>query len=551
MTMQAVRANAEIGSPSLANVLVVDDQPAKLLSYRAILEGVQANLITAGSGREALDVLLKTEVAVVLVDVCMPDLDGFELVSLIRDHPRFSQTAIIFVSGVHLTDLDRLKGYECGAVDYLPVPIVPEILRAKVNVFIDLHRKTRALERWNLELEQRVAQRTAALEEAGRYKDEFLAVLAHELRNPLAAIRAAAHVLSVPSVTPPVGAHAAKVIERQVEHLVRLVDDLVDVSRITRGLVELRRGPVQIADVVARAVETSRPLIETRGHVLSVQIAPGPLLVDGDVTRLTQALTNVLHNAAKFTEPGGNVTVTAGPDGSDVAIGVIDTGVGIASDVLPTVFDLFAQGEGKFDRTSTGLGIGLAVVRRLVELHGGTATVRSDGRGLGTVVTIRLPRLMDSAVAGPAPATALAPETVEVMTSPRNPSRVLVVDDNADAAEAVAAMLRIAGHDVVTAGDGVAALRLAETFAPDIALLDLGMPKLNGYETARRMREQPSGRHIALVALTGWGQPSDRDSSRQAGFDAHLVKPIASEELFETLNRLGRGPTPSPVSGDA
>ena len=360
MTQQAMPAAASTGSSSLANVLVVDDQPGKLLTYRAILEGVPANLLMAGSGREALDLLLKTEVAVLLMDVCMPELDGFELASLIRDHPRFRQTAIIFVSGVHLSDLDRLKGYECGAVDYLPVPIVPEILRAKVNVFVELHRKTQALERLNLELEQRVRQRTAAIEEASRYKDEFLAILAHELRNPLAAIRAAAHVIGFPSATPAASAQSAKVIERQVEHLVRLIDDLVDLSRITRGIVELRRAAVEIADVVARAVETSRPLMEMRGLALSLEVAPGPLQVDGDVTRLTQALTNVVCNAAKFSEPGGRVTLSTERIGPDVVIRVIDTGVGIAPDVLPTVFNLFARGEGKFDRTSTGLGIGLA-----------------------------------------------------------------------------------------------------------------------------------------------------------------------------------------------
>jgi signal transduction histidine kinase len=543
MTRQAMPAAAETGSSSLANVLVVDDQPGKLLSYRAILEGVQANLLTAGSGREALDLLLKTEVAVVLMDVCMPELDGFELAGLIRDHPRFRQTAIIFVSGVHLTDLDRLKGYACGAVDYLPVPIVPEILRAKVNVFVELHRKTQALERLNLELEHRVAQRTAALEETGRQKDEFLAVLAHELRNPLAAIRAAAHVIGFPSTTPAassaVSAQSAKVIERQVEHLARLVDDLVDVSRITRGIVELRRASVEIGDVVARAVETSRPLMEMRGHVLSIEIAPGPLHVDGDVTRLTQALTNVLCNAAKFTEPGGRVTVTAERDGPDVVLRVTDTGIGIAPDVLPTVFNLFARGERKFDRTSSGLGIGLALVRRLVELHGGTATVQSGGPGLGTEVTVRLP-LTDPAVEAPVTEAAPPLQAGEVASSPGDPRRVLVVDDNADAAEAVAAMLRMFGHEVVTAGDGVAALQLAATFTPDVALLDLGMPRLNGYETARRIREQPSGRHMALVALTGWGQPRDRDSTRQAGFDAQLIKPIGSKELLETLNRVGR-----------
>jgi signal transduction histidine kinase len=526
---------ADLVSEQLANILVVDDQPGKLLSYRAILEGVEANLITAGSGREALDHLLKTEFAVVLMDVCMPELDGFELASMIRDHPRFRRTAIIFVSGVHLTDLDRLKGYECGAVDYLPVPIIPEILRAKVNVFIELYRKTRELERLNLDLEQRVAHRTAALEEAGRHKDEFLAVLAHELRNPLAAIRAAAHVIGIPDASPELTSQSAAVIERQVEHLVRLVDDLVDVSRITRGMVELQRAPVEIAEIVTRAVETTRPLIETRAHTLAVDVAPGPLLVDGDAIRLTQALTNILFNAAKFTEPGGNVTVTAERDGQDVVICVVDTGVGIAPAMLPKVFELFAQGDRTFDRRSTGLGIGLAVVRRLVELHGGAVRVHSDGPGRGTTVTMRLPCLKAGA-----PATAQPADGVAQSGQTPDLYRVLVVDDNADAAEALAIMLRVVGHEVLTAEDGVAALRLASTFAPHIALLDLGMPKLNGYDTARRIREKPWGRNIALIALTGWGQPRHRDSARQAGFDAHLVKPIASRELLETLDRLGR-----------
>ncbi|HTD50433.1 MAG TPA: ATP-binding protein, partial [Acidimicrobiia bacterium] len=250
---------------------------------------------------------------------------------------------------------------------------------------------------------------------------------------------------------------------------------------------------------------------------------------------LTQALTNILFNAAKFTEPGGNVTVTAERDGQDVVICVVDTGVGIAPAMLPKVFELFAQGDRTFDRRSTGLGIGLAVVRRLVELHGGAVRVHSDGPGRGTTVTMRLP-----CVKAGAPATAQPADGVAQSSQTPDLYRVLVVDDNADAAEALAIMLRVVGHEVLTAEDGVAALRLASTFAPHIALLDLGMPKLNGYDTARRIREKPWGRNIALIALTGWGQPRHRDSARQAGFDAHLVKPIASRELLETLDRLGR-----------
>src|SRR6185369_10101009 len=255
------------------NILLVDDQPAKLLTYESILGELGENLIKVSSATEALEYLLRQEVAVVLVDVVMPELDGYELAAMIRQHPRFQQTSIIFVSALMLTDLDRLRGYECGAVDYVPVPVVPEILRAKVSVFADLYRKTRALARLNTELEARVAERTAALEattaalqEADRRKDEFLAMLAHELRNPLAPIRTAVQLLRLKELGSQQRSRARDVIERQVEHLVTLIDDLLDVSRITRGMITLQREPVLIGAIVARAVETTRPLIDANHH---------------------------------------------------------------------------------------------------------------------------------------------------------------------------------------------------------------------------------------------------------------------------------------------
>ena len=526
-----------------ASVLLVDDQPAKLLSYQAILSDLDITLVTANSASEALDQLLKRAFAVVLVDVCMPELDGFELATMIRDHPRFRETAIIFVSGVHLTDLDRLRGYKVGAVDYVPVPIVPEILRAKVNIFVDLFRKTRQLERLNRDLEKRVAARTAELEEAGRRKDEFLAVLAHELRNPLAAIRTASEVISLPELQQAQVAQAASIVHRQVSQLTRLIDDLVDVSRITRGAIGLHREVVEVATIVAQAVEASRPVLDARRHLLVQHVPDHSLRVRGDHARLSQVVGNLLNNAAKFTPPGGHITLDVDRQGSKVAIRVTDDGVGIDAESLPRVFELFTQVGRSLDRGSAGLGIGLALVRRLVEMHHGHVTLHSDGLGLGTDVVVTLP------LVGVTQGVATLAGT-ESEASPSVPAcRILVADDNADAAESLALMLRMWGHDVRIASDGVEALELAEQFSPRIALLDLGMPNLNGYDTARRLREQQWCGRIALVALTGWGQPKDRDRTFEVGFDAHLVKPVTDRVLRDTLHRLIDPPdrtTPEP-----
>jgi signal transduction histidine kinase len=513
-----------------ANILMVDDQPAKLLTYEAILSDLGANLVSASSAREALAHLLKDEFAVVIVDVCMPDLDGFELAEMIRDHPRFRQTAIIFVSGVLLSDLDRMKGYERGAVDYLPVPIVPEILRAKVRVFVDLHLKTRELERLNRGLERRVAQRTEELEEAARRKDQFLAVLAHELRNPLAAIRMAAQSIGLPESGLADRERWGIVIERQIGHLSRLIDDLVDVSRITRGTIELQRAALDVGAIVAEAIEAARPIIEDRQHRLVVQLPEDPARVFGDAARLVQVTANLLHNAAKFTPKGGQITVAVEPSGEELVLRVEDTGIGIEPEMLPRVFEMFSQVGRPLDRPSTGLGIGLALVRTLVELHGGSVSAFSPGRGQGAQFVVRLPRLaVESEETASLPVS--LPKTLK-------PSRILVVDDNADAADALAFMLRAAGHEVNTANDGLEALNISPVFRPEIVLLDLGMPNLNGYATAHRMREQPWGQDIVLVALTGWGQPKDRDRTSRAGFNAHLVKPVGVEELFGTLAQL-------------
>jgi signal transduction histidine kinase/ActR/RegA family two-component response regulator len=462
----------------------------------------------------------------------------------------------MFVSGVHLTEFDRLRGYASGAVDYVPVPVVPEILRAKVSVFVDLFRKTRDLERLNRELEQRVAERTAELEataanlrdreealrEADRRKDEFLAMLAHEIRNPLAPIRTAVQLLRLKELSEAQRTNARDVIERQVEHLVRLIDDLLDVARITRGAITLQRAQVDVAEIVARAVETSRPLIDSRQHELAIVLPDESLSVFGDVTRLSQVLANLLNNAAKYTDAHGRIQVRVERDGGQVVIRVQDNGIGISREMLSKVFDLFAQAERSLDRASGGLGIGLALVRRLIEMHGGSVSAHSGGVGQGTEMVVRLPVGIDHR----AP---LRPQETEEAAAPTTLSRrILIVDDNKDAADSMALLVETAGHRVRTAYDGQEALDLASAFAPDVLLLDLGVPGLNGFEIARHIRRQPWGKTVSLIAVTGWGQEQDRRRTAEAGFDAHLIKPVGTADLLSALKTCGRPPQ---THGDA
>ena len=540
-----------------ANILLVDDQPAKLLSYEAVLKELGENLLSANSAESALEQLLKNDVAVVLIDVCMPRLDGFELAGMIREHPRFQKLPIIFVSAINLSEIDKLKGYESGAVDYVPVPVAPEILRAKVSVFAELHRKTRQLEQLNRELEQRVAERTAELEastvrlresesrlqETDRRKDEFLAMLGHELRNPLAPIQAAAKLLRMDHLATTHHARALDLVDRQVEHLVRLIDDLLDVSRITRGAITLRRERVNLADIVGRAIETNRPLIDAKRHELIVQVPSHSVYVDGDVTRLTQVVGNLVHNAAKYTDEGGEIRVSVEAGPGEAVIRVKDTGIGIPSDMLSRVFDLFTQVERPLNRKQGGLGVGLAMVQRLVEMHGGSVAAHSDGIGRGTEIVVRLPPHVETD--SDRHHSRLSKEVEPISTVCR---RILVVDDNRDAADSIALLLEVAGHDVRTAYDGPDALSLASVFKPEVVILDLGLPTMDGFEIARQIEGQEWGKDIALVALTGWGQQEDYRRTSDAGFDAHLVKPVAAEELLKILAHVSSEQRPGRVS---
>jgi PAS domain S-box-containing protein len=624
-------------------ILMVDDQPAKLLTYEAILADMGEHLIKAKSAREALEWLLREEIGVVLTDVSMPDLDGFELARMIRDHPRYRRTSIIFCSAIHMSDQDRLMGYQCGAVDYVSVPVVPEILRAKVSVFADLYRKTRQLESVNAELEQRVTilQSTSAivyvidaqgrfghvnrrfeqvfgttldevrgktafdlfprevaeafevnnrqvltenrsiefeeavlaangtrhyasikapirnaagapqgivavatditdrkrleeaLRDADRRKDEFLAVLAHELRNPLAPIR---NVLQILRVKAPEDAEllwARDVIGRQVDQLTRLVDDLLDVSRISRGKIKLQLSPLDLATVIAGAVETSRPLIDARLHRLTLQLPEKPVWVHGDLVRLTQVVANLLNNAAKYQDAGGYIGITVERDGSEAVIRVKDRGFGISPELLPGVFDMFEQVQRPLGTSQDGLGIGLSLARSLVELHGGTIAAKSGG-GDGSEFTVRIPCMAGE----PRKKPASPPGVPQAIAA--SGLRVLVVDDNEDAAESLATLLQQAGHQVSVAHDGGTALAIAERERPRVVFLDIGLPGMDGYEICKAMRQ--GGHEDALiVALTGYGQDEDRARTRAAGFDGHLVKPGDPNELIRLITTSSKG----------
>ena len=380
--------------------------------------------------------------------------------------------------------------------------------------------------------EDALRQLAADLAEADRRKDEFLATLAHELRNPLAPIR---NGLTILAREHPGGDRGRLVgmMDRQLVHLVRLVDDLLDVSRVTTGKVTLRRERVAVQAVLATAVETSRPLVEQAGHELRLVTPDGPLVVDGDPTRLAQVVTNLLNNAAKYTPPGGRIEVSAAADGNGAVVRVSDNGVGIPADMLPRVFDLFTQVGRSIDRAQGGLGIGLSLVRKLVELHDGSVTVESAGPGQGSTFTVRLP-LAAGATADPAPPS--GPGGTRPATAAR---RILVVDDNVDAAESLALLLGIGGHTVTTAYSGPDAVAAAARTRPDVVFLDIGLPGMNGYEVAERLRSDPAVPRPVLVALTGWGSPDDRARAAAAGFDHHLTKPADAAQVTDLLARLG------------
>jgi len=694
------------------NILIVDDLPEKLLVFGTVLEELGQNLVFVRSGSEALREVLNREFAVILLDVNMPDIDGFETATLIRGYKRSAHTPIIFITA-YADEMQTHRGYSLGAVDYILSPVVPEMLRSKVKVFVDLHVMQRRVRR---QAEQRIAlaaaeaarrsaedtmrrsnflshvsrllsgsleidvakrqllelivpevtscaalvladpgegprralvcrstnpvsapsfvehsfgelppaarqafaealagrsrvtlhepepesaaghaplaalrlpagavfpmihgervlgallicgksersewpmleelagraaiafenarlyrslrneiverrQAELRLQESNQRKDEFLAMLSHELRNPLAPIRNAVEVIRRLAPPDPKLTWATDVTDRQITHLTRLVEELLDVARISQGKIVLQLEAVDLQAVLAHSVETARPFLEARGHRLLQQLPSHPVWLRGDFARLSQVVANLLNNAAKYTPEGGTIQLSLGVQDGQALITVRDNGIGIEPELLPNVFELFEQGKRSLDRSQGGLGVGLTLVQRLVELHNGRVEARSAGAGQGSEFCVMLPCL--SEVQPTEPNT-----PAETQPAPSAGCRVLVVDDNLDAAETVGMYLRLEGHVVQTAVDGEEALACAGAFHPDVVILDIGLPRLDGYEVARRLRQGSQGRGALLIALTGYGQKGDQDQAMQAGFDLHLVKPADPRQLAETI----------------
>ncbi|MGZ6130689.1 MAG: ATP-binding protein, partial [Myxococcaceae bacterium] len=629
-------AAVPVVDPGAPRILVADDN-ADMREYVARVLGTRYRVEPVNSGAAALAAIRRSPPDLVLTDVMMPELDGFQLLAAIRADPAVRELRVVMLSA-RAGEESRSEGLEAGADDYLVKPFSARELLARVDAQL-VRAKLRSLEKRQtermraifrdapvaiaimtgpelrfefaneryfrmaggrpviglplrrafpelegqgaLEMVERVyrsgepfissayravinrgpggapeecffhmvneplrddhgrvegvvfvaidvtelvgSRRRA--EEASRAKDEFLAMLGHELRNPLAPLVTALHLMKLRA--PATLERERAIIERQVRNLSRLVDDLLDVSRIARGKVELRRDATELAGVVAQGIETASPRIESRRHRLTVDVPASGLRVLGDIARLAQVVSNLLTNAAKYTDPGGNLRVRAWADGEQAVLRVSDDGIGIAPELLPQVFDLFFQARQGSDRALGGLGLGLALVRSLVELHGGTVAAQSAGPGQGSTFTVRLP-LIASQERGEASGR----REHGPARRPRGQLRVLVVDDNVDAAESLRDFFALLGHDVDVGHDGPGGLRLAEQRPPDLALLDLGLPGMDGLELARRVRAIAPDAY--LVAATGYGQESDRRASREAGFDRHLVKPLEVDEL-ETL----------------
>jgi PAS domain S-box-containing protein len=377
----------------------------------------------------------------------------------------------------------------------------------------------------------------ADLSEADHRKSEFLATLAHELRNPLAPIRTGLDLLRMAPGDPKAAERVHGMMDRQLGHLIHLVDDLLDIARITRGKIELKKEPVLLRTIVATAVETSTALIEAHGHRLSVELPLEPLELEADVTRMVQVLSNLLNNAAKYTPAGGHIALSAWREDGHAVIAVADSGIGIPPESIGSVFEMFTQVRGSLDRAQGGLGIGLSLVRRLVELHGGRVSAFRGGRGQGSTFTVRLPLRPGTPHAHALPTADGMPAGGRV----DSPLRVLVVDDNLDAADSLVALLEVLGHTTTVAHDGVQALQVARGFVPDLVILDIGLPGMSGYDVAREIRRSAELRKVVLIALTGWGSESDQRQSQEAGFDQHLTKPVSLEALEQALAAAARG----------
>jgi signal transduction histidine kinase len=526
----------------LPEILVVDDSTANRYAIGQALDGIEHVMLEASTGEDALRVLLERDVALVLLDVRMPGMDGLETARMIRARPRSRNVPIIFITGYEDEEVGS-EAYRLGAVDFMSKPLRANALRAKVSVFVELHRSARMIARQAERLREVDRQRheqelvdqrrlieeaalrrqmaehkrtSARLTEADRRKDEFLAILGHELRNPLVPLVFGLRRFAEAELSPELHRVGAS-MERQVHHLARLVDDLLDVTRITSGSIELSRSPVAIDEVLEQAIAIASPELELRGLELVVD-PPPETWVDGDSVRMTQALANILNNAVRYTKPPGCVRLSGRRRDGAIEIEVVDTGQGMDEAMLRRAFEMFAQARPG----SGGLGIGLALARQLIELHGGEVTATSDGPGTGSAVSIRLP-----VIARPAGGRATRPAP---QVEPRC-LRVVVIEDDDDLRAAVGDLLRGWGHQVELVATGQEGLDAILEAPPDVAVVDIGLPDIDGYQVAQVVRAAELPAQPRLIAMTGFGQARDRERARDAGFDVHITKPPSIEGL--------------------
>ena len=546
-----------------AQILIVDDLPEKRLVYSSLLEDVDADLITASSGTEALKCVLRTEFAVILLDVNMPDIDGLETASLIRKHKNGRNTPIIFITA-YADEMQTARGYELGAVDYILSPVVAPVLRTKVRVFVELFRAHAALSRANHELESRVAERTRELQSSNerleaeiaqrrraqaereetlerekvlrveaeglsRLKDEFLATMSHELRTPLNAIFGWITLLRTRQLDEPTQARALETIERNARSQKRLIEDLLDASRIVTGKVSLELVSVDPRRVVEAALDAMLPAAQTKGLTLVPQLDTRTGLVHGDFARLQQVVCNLLSNAIKFTASGGRVEVSLTRTGKMAQISVQDSGQGIKAEFLPHVFDRFRQEDGSISRRHGGLGLGLAIVRHLVELHAGSVEAHSEGEGAGARFVIHLPLRATSAASSIAVDAPIGRAVAATLAG----VRILVVDDEIEARELMSRILQDFGAEVALADSGHSALSMLFERRPHVLLADLGMPGMDGFALIEQVRalDPEFGGLTPAVAVTGYTSPQDRLRALQSGYQNHIAKPVEPEEL--------------------
>ncbi len=524
--------------PHPINILLVDDERRNLDALEAILVDPGYRLLRAEDAEKALRILLDNDVAAIVLDIKMPVVSGFELAQLIKGTKRFREIPIVFLTAHLLDDQDVITGYGAGGVDYLTKPVNPAILRHKVGVFADLFRKTRALAELNEHLEARVQERTvelqrseAALRATSEQKDRFLATLAHELRGPLAPLRTGLDILlwePAPSTT---ATRALRAMNRQLDHMVRLVDDLLDVSRISRGMLEIRREHVDLGSVIERAIETVDPALKRRDQSVVVD-AERNVTAFVDATRVAQVIGNLLSNASRHCTTGAQIRIELRSGGESVSVRVVDHGEGIPTSQLERVFDMFTSVQRSAKQTNDGLGIGLSLSRQIAELHGGTLQGASEGEDKGATFTLTFPVGSPESEVGVRGAPASTSAAGQVL-------RVVVVEDNDDTADMMVTWLEQLGYEVRLARTGPDGVTAALEMRPDVVVCDVGLPEMDGVEVCRRIVSTLPVPPV-MVALTGWGMDGDRKRTIDAGFHHHLVKPVPLDELRAILQSIGR-----------